>query len=303
MRVYVHFVVAILALGLTAARLQAAGAPPVFTSPVAVTPASNAPGLQCQFSAVATSPSSLPLTYSWNFGDGTTSIGDPVQHVYTAVGNYTVTLTVTDSGGASATQSIAYSIQAPGIGSFADTDSDGFPDELEVFLGVSPFDATATPITPVTPTTIRSFNCTALNIGLRFDKPHRDTVQFAGTLPFPGLNPVSGQKITFDIGGILRTYTLDQRGGLKSVSTNGNFLDTNLKVGTVRVAGTKNVKFVLKLRGDFAATLAVDGLVNATIDTGLDFRALVLFQSTLYDKTVRLRYKAKAGHTGKARLQ
>jgi PKD repeat protein len=37
------------------------------------------------------------LTFSWNFGDGETEVGDAVEHVYMKRGIYTATLTVTDS--------------------------------------------------------------------------------------------------------------------------------------------------------------------------------------------------------------
>jgi len=39
------------------------------------------------------------ITYMWDMGDGTIKTGEIVQHSYTKVGNYTVTLTVTDSFG------------------------------------------------------------------------------------------------------------------------------------------------------------------------------------------------------------
>lgn len=41
----------------------------------------------------------LPLTYAWDFGDGTTGTGATPSHVYTTVDTFTVTLTVTDSRG------------------------------------------------------------------------------------------------------------------------------------------------------------------------------------------------------------
>ncbi|MEO6891666.1 MAG: M28 family peptidase, partial [Ktedonobacteraceae bacterium] len=43
--------------------------------------------------------SSTPLTYSWNFGDGTTASGISVQHTYTTAGSYHLTLTVTSPAG------------------------------------------------------------------------------------------------------------------------------------------------------------------------------------------------------------
>jgi PKD domain-containing protein/peptidase M28-like protein len=43
--------------------------------------------------------SSYPLTYAWNFGDGTTASGVSVSHTYKTVGNYTLTLSVTSPGG------------------------------------------------------------------------------------------------------------------------------------------------------------------------------------------------------------
>jgi uncharacterized repeat protein (TIGR01451 family) len=46
------------------------------------------------------------LTYSWNFGDGTTGSGKTVQHAYAEIGRYTATLTVTGAGGSSDTMSI-----------------------------------------------------------------------------------------------------------------------------------------------------------------------------------------------------
>ena len=39
------------------------------------------------------------VSYSWNFGDGTTGTGSSTKHVYSTNGNYTVTLTVTDNEG------------------------------------------------------------------------------------------------------------------------------------------------------------------------------------------------------------
>ncbi|MDQ2715206.1 MAG: M28 family peptidase [Chloroflexota bacterium] len=43
--------------------------------------------------------SSTPLSYAWNFGDGTTASGIRVQHTYTTAGSYHLILTVTSPAG------------------------------------------------------------------------------------------------------------------------------------------------------------------------------------------------------------
>jgi Zn-dependent metalloprotease len=61
--------------------------------------------LEVSFTDTSTDSDGTIASYEWDFGDGNTSIeADPV-HTYASRGNYTVTLTVTDDDGASATKS------------------------------------------------------------------------------------------------------------------------------------------------------------------------------------------------------
>ena len=58
-------------------------------------------------------PDNDPLTYVWNFGDGSTATGAQVSHVYLAAGNYTAELTVQDSAGATARATLPVIVSAP----------------------------------------------------------------------------------------------------------------------------------------------------------------------------------------------
>jgi len=71
-------------------------APPVIQSAVAANPNPATVNQNVTFSVAATDPASLPLTYTWNFGDGSTGAGASVVHAYTAPGIYTATVTVTN---------------------------------------------------------------------------------------------------------------------------------------------------------------------------------------------------------------
>ena len=64
------------------------------------------PPLAVQFSANGTDPDGDALTYAWDFGDGGTSFLQNPSHTYTAAGSYTATVTVTDSRGATATDTV-----------------------------------------------------------------------------------------------------------------------------------------------------------------------------------------------------
>ena len=64
------------------------------------TPESGLVPLTVAFDASASSdPNNDALTYAWDFGDGATGTGVTASHVYTAAGNFTATLTVTDPDG------------------------------------------------------------------------------------------------------------------------------------------------------------------------------------------------------------
>jgi hypothetical protein len=53
------------------------------------------------------------VSWNWSFGDGTFGAGTTIVHSYSSGGSYTVTLTVTDSNGASAFSTVKVVISPP----------------------------------------------------------------------------------------------------------------------------------------------------------------------------------------------
>jgi hypothetical protein len=56
-----------------------------------------------------------PYIYSWNFGDGGSAIGITATHSYMTTGNYTTTLTVTDSASGATKSSQTIEVASPGF--------------------------------------------------------------------------------------------------------------------------------------------------------------------------------------------
>ncbi|MBF0099538.1 MAG: PKD domain-containing protein [Desulfobacterales bacterium] len=91
---------------------------PVNSPPSATisTPTNNATFILNQsvsFQGSGTDSDGTIASYHWNFGDSGTASGNMTTHSYTQSGSYTVTLTVTDDKGATATNSISIQIQQP----------------------------------------------------------------------------------------------------------------------------------------------------------------------------------------------
>ncbi len=100
------------------------GATGTTSQPVTVTAPVNQPptaaftptcsNLDCSFDGSASAdPDGTIASYAWNFGDTVTATGVTASHSFTVAGSQTVTLTVTDNGGKTATVSKTFTVTAP----------------------------------------------------------------------------------------------------------------------------------------------------------------------------------------------
>ncbi|WP_162802272.1 PKD domain-containing protein [Ornithinimicrobium murale] len=131
----------------TAALFLAAGPPPSGSNeePTASI-ISDCTGLVCSFDGSASSDTDGTVeSYSWDFGDGATTTGPVVSHEYTEVGEFTVTLAVTDDDGATGATSQVVSVQTENVAPLAVVNTSC--DELTCFFdgsGSSDSDGTIT---------------------------------------------------------------------------------------------------------------------------------------------------------------
>ncbi len=90
-----------------------AGRPPTVTA--SVSPATAETGDSVQFTATATDPDGTIVSYAWDFADGMqlTTNNSTVGHTYTTAGDYAATVTVTDTDGLTASDTVSISITAP----------------------------------------------------------------------------------------------------------------------------------------------------------------------------------------------
>ncbi|MGI9331312.1 MAG: CapA family protein, partial [Gammaproteobacteria bacterium] len=79
-------------------------------------------------------PDGTLVDWEWDLGDGSSNSGEVIDHAYSTPGIYTVTLTVTDHEGVTATTEVDYNAAW-------DVDGDGLSGPLEDTLGTDPNDA------------------------------------------------------------------------------------------------------------------------------------------------------------------
>ncbi len=129
-----------------------------------------------QFSSLGFDQDGDALTYTWDFGDGSTGTGANPVHTYAGAGPFLATLTVSDgknSGSASASVLVGAAAKVPWI-------------------------------------VIKA------SVSLNFAKPGRDKITVQGTIDLPpGFDP-KDQKVMIDVGGVQQLFTMTSKGTAKT---------------------------------------------------------------------------------------
>jgi len=283
--------------------------PPTATSGLNITPNPTSVGRPVTLSVGAIDPEGMPLTFSYAYGDGST--GTTLTHTYNAPSVYTVTATVSD--GELTTVLTKEVLVLAAANPFSDIDNDGVPnsedgdddgdgisDEMELLAGSDPFDKASTPLTgnalAVTPIPL---SIEKLSIQLNFAKANLDTIRISGVLPIPASFVPSEKTIVLNIGGVVKSFTLNAKGQSKT-SRNEAFL---LNVRKVRSKVLEqNASFTVFLRGTFGPSLAENGLKNTdTKQAVVQVQITALFDGQYLQSTENLLYSAKKGKTGRTR--
>ena len=148
---------------------------PVMTSAPSYSPNPAVSGEVLTFVAAAIDANNDTLTYTWNLGDGTTQIGATIVKTYAISGVFSVSVTVADGKGGSASQTISVSVNAP-----------------------------TTAATPLSVTT--------MGMNFNLSKANADMIYVIGTVPLPvGFKP-NGTNAVITIGGYQHTATLNAKG-------------------------------------------------------------------------------------------
>jgi hypothetical protein len=175
-----------------------------------------------------------------------------------------------------------------------DSDSDGFPDELEIALGSDPLDANSTPFGGAPAGTILPINISTMQVRLNFSAAgaSRDTIALRGTLPLGANATVAGQKLILVVGGIVRTFPQLDAHGVGSLSPD--------KIAVKPSRLLENARFQAKLGpSNLKPSLVDERLINETaVKQSRQVRVFVIFKNTVYDSRKLLTWTARLNKSG-----
>jgi hypothetical protein len=183
-----------------------------------------------------------------------------------------------------------------------DRDGDGFTTAEELAAGTSDTDASSTPFGGAPAGAADTTNLTISKVALKlnFTKANSDSIAFSANLAaftVTDLATLSGQKVTINFGGVIKSLTLDTKGKAVSSDKKDSF---TIKKPKNNVSGI-TVKFN---KGDFDTALTDEGLGDDPDSPSKAPRTVVirlLFNGKAYVESVALEAKISAGKGSNAK--
>ncbi|UCH50732.1 MAG: PKD domain-containing protein [Chloroflexota bacterium] len=196
-------------------------------------------GREVDFSCIAMGGVS-PYTYQWDFGDGASSTEQNPKHAYSFPGNYTATVTVTDSLGNVVSCSTSVTVTTVGGRAGPGVSPPGTQPQLNPFhielqyLRVTPQQTTAgQPVTITTNVVNTGYEAGSYNVALKINGRVEQTkmvsvgaqgtqpVKFTTTKAQPGTYTVDigYQKASFVVAGAVSSHNGQMSGGVLFVAT------------------------------------------------------------------------------------
>ncbi|MCY3021676.1 MAG: hypothetical protein NTW87_21910 [Planctomycetota bacterium] len=298
-------------LDFTASEASGGGGGGGGSSAPAITSLSSASGsVGTSFNYTITASGGTPMTFSTSTLPGGLSLsGAVISGTPTTVGTYQVTISATNSAGSgSTTLTITISDSGGGGGvtyvsnTKTDTDGDGFPDEVESYMDSSSTSANSTPFGGSSAGTWQQLILTKMSAKLNFTgRVDGDSISLSGTLPVPANFVVANQQVILDVGGVMRTFTLDLKGRSTPKGVDTFQIRVKSTKGTVLA---QTAKFTAKLtKSTFSSKLADEGLVGTADAKGVTrtVPVIIIFNQALYEVDRVQLYYAKANKNGRTR--
>ena len=190
-----------------------------------------------------------------------------------------------------------------------DTDGDGFSDDLEIALGSNPLDRISRPVAAPVPSEPFHLPKPKLSIKLSFNKVDKDAISLSGSLPIPAGFTAPGQSVIVNIGGVIVGHIITNPRDPKEVILNskGKFVSADKRI-KVSISATRastqarNAKYSIKLTGSFQTKLVDEKLLNETVQNELhNVEIIIIIERLVFRKIQPVLYSAKAGKSGSAK--